>query len=541
LDEFKKQDMTLRLPTLFIVFFVWLSVSVAAQNNPTVVIEPYTINNLPGLQAYAYGKYEGKWIIIGGRTDGLHKRQPFAAFDAAGNNTTIYVVDPNTQQVWNAALTALPQSLQEQLQSTNMQYIQVDTVLYIVGGYGYSATANDHITYPYLTAANLPGLISAIINGQSIAGNFRQTSHQFLAVTGGHLGRLNNTYYLAVGNRFDGRYNPMGNATYTQTYTNAIRKFTINDNGTSLSISNLDSMTDALQLHRRDYNMVPQVFNGNTLGYTIFSEVFQTTADLPFLNSVDFTANNYTPNNNFSQYLNHYHCPNFGVYDSTENKMHSFFFGGISQYYVDGTGLQVQDNNVPFVNTIARVTRDNNSNMTETKMETEMPALLGSAAELILSDDLPIYNNEVVRLNDLPSDTTFIGYIYGGIASTAPNVFFSNATNPSSASNTVFRVYLVQDNTSTGISIPKTESLKLEVYPNPVRRGNLAFTITGKTENNATANLQNISGQIIEKALLTDLKRVGKQYYFNSNLSPGSYILSITSGQFLISERFISH
>ena len=49
-----------------------------------IAIEPMNISGLGGLQAYAWGQHNGKWLIIGGRLDGLHRRQPFAAFDVAG-------------------------------------------------------------------------------------------------------------------------------------------------------------------------------------------------------------------------------------------------------------------------------------------------------------------------------------------------------------------------------------------------------------------------------------------------------------------------
>src|SRR5690606_29768471 len=56
-----------------------------AQTSPfQVELEPYPINGLPGVQSYAQGEYDGEWVIIGGRTDGLHRRQPWATFDEAG-------------------------------------------------------------------------------------------------------------------------------------------------------------------------------------------------------------------------------------------------------------------------------------------------------------------------------------------------------------------------------------------------------------------------------------------------------------------------
>ena len=76
-----------------------------------------------------------KWVIIGGRIDGLHQRQPFAAFQESDNNQNVFVIDPVTDQTWLAGLNTLSTPLFEQLQSTNQQFIQRDSTLYIVGGY----------------------------------------------------------------------------------------------------------------------------------------------------------------------------------------------------------------------------------------------------------------------------------------------------------------------------------------------------------------------------------------------------------------------
>ena len=78
---------------LTLLFSVLIS-SVFSQNNFNLTIEEGTLADGPGLQSFVVGKHEGKWLLIGGRKDGLHQRQPFAAFLASDNNTTAYVVDP---------------------------------------------------------------------------------------------------------------------------------------------------------------------------------------------------------------------------------------------------------------------------------------------------------------------------------------------------------------------------------------------------------------------------------------------------------------
>lgn len=123
------------------------TLSFSQQDPFQVAFEPIDIPNLGGVQSYAFGQSAGKWLIVGGRLDGLHRRQPFAAFDIAGHNNQLIVINPEGRQKWSAALTSLPTSIREQLSSTNMEFIQEGDYLYCIGGYGYSATQGDHIIH----------------------------------------------------------------------------------------------------------------------------------------------------------------------------------------------------------------------------------------------------------------------------------------------------------------------------------------------------------------------------------------------------------
>ncbi len=82
-------------------------------------------------------------------------------------------------------------------------------------------------------------------------------------------------FYLVGGHLFDGKYNPMGNPTYIQEYTNQIRKFAIDNSGSQLSYHNYSAITDPVHLRRRDYNLLPQIFpNGEQGGLTVSSGGF---------------------------------------------------------------------------------------------------------------------------------------------------------------------------------------------------------------------------------------------------------------------------
>lgn len=439
----------------------------------TVEIEPLTITNAPGVQSFAWGKTsDEKWVVFGGRIDGLHQRQPFASFLETDNNKTIFVIDPVGEQVWSTSIDVLPASLFEQLQSTNQQFYQDSTTLYTTGGYGYSTTAGDHVTYPYLTAIDLDGVADAVINQTSIVPYFRQITDTNLQVTGGHLGYLNGYYYLVGGQMFEGQYNPMGpthGPGFVQVYTNEIRKFQIVDDGVNMSVQNYSAIHDTTDLHRRDYNMSPQIFPDGTEGFTAFSGVFNP-SDLPWLNCVNVFESNYSVIPNFNQYLSQYHSSKVPIFDADANTMHTLFFGGLSQYTLDANNTLIEDPDVPFVKTISRITRNSDWSMEEIELSyIEMPTLVGPGAEFIPVDGyyLP---REILDLNAVPSTKTLIGYIYGGIESSAENIFFVNDGTQSWASNVIFKVYINKSAASIEeVTIGGHEVFDMVIYPVPVR------------------------------------------------------------------------
>lgn len=487
----------MRILFTFALAIALSSILVGQSFNYEVVLEPITIDNLGGLQSFAHGEHDGQWLIVGGRLDGLHQRQPFASFDLAGHNDQLIVVDPVQQQRWVASLGTLPAALQEQLRATNMEYYQEGDYLYLLGGYGFSNLENDHTTFGQIAAIHVPGVITAIKNNEDLNPHIRYQAVEDFAVTGGQLGKMGDTYYLVGGQKFIGRYNPHGpdhGPGFFQEYTNEIRRFQLSDDGADLTITMLEPWTDAVNLHRRDYNLADQMMPDGTPGLTLFSGVFQHDVDLPFLSSVNITPAGYQVQENFEQYFNHYHCAHVSFYKASANEMHTVFFGGMAQYYQEGGNL-MQDDNVPFVNTIARVSRTADGTMTEYKLEEVMPALLGSGAEFIALPDLPMYENGVLQMDQLTADTTELGYIFGGISSSAPNIFWINDGTQSEANNVIYRLKLVKKINTSAEEITE-EGLDLKVFPNPTS-GTFTIQLNVWKSTAVTVSLRDIEGKVV--------------------------------------------
>ncbi len=449
------------LPLLFFLPFLAFSQNTFPYR---LALEEVSIPGLPGLHSFAFAQADGKWLIVGGRRDGLHARQPFNAFPAAQNNNQLYVLDIGSNQLWSASLSGLPAAVQEQLQSTNMNFHQLGDTLYITGGYAYSPSATDHITFPRLTTLIVSQTINAIQQAQPIVPFVQSLTDNQFALTGGQLSALGNTFYQVGGHRFDGRYNPMGNPTYTQTYSEQIRRFTISNSPGALSVLHSQPITDAIHLHRRDFNLLPMIYPGDSTGFMISAGVFQPAADLPYLYPVDIRPEGIMPRTGFNQYLSQYHSAHSSLY--RQGEMHHLFWGGMSQYqYVNG--LLVEDQQVPFVKTISRLTRRIDGTLEEFLLPDEMPGLRGASAEFIPDHSLAYDEMEILHLDSITTDSIRIGHILGGLLSPLANPFSSNQTGQTNAVATIYAVWLIRDEVSTSAPLPGDHRRQFRIWPNP--------------------------------------------------------------------------
>ena len=404
-------------------------------------IEEVSIPGFKGLHSFAYAQHDGKWLLVGGRTDGLHTRQPFAAFPLANNNRNLIVLDPDTKEYWSAPLEPLPGDIQEHLQSANMNFYQSGDTLFFIGGYAYSETAKGHITFPKLTTIKVSEVIKGVMNGKLDRLMFGHLADERFAVTGGQLGKIGDLFYLVGGHRFDGRYTPENSRQNLQVYTNAIQRFSIDIAGPSPVVKDYSSLVDKDHLRRRDFNLVPYQFGNGRPGYLVSTGVFQATADLPFLTLVEIDSDSYFPVQNFEQYLSHYHSPKLAMYESSQNSLHMLFFGGLAQFYYKD-GMRVQDDQVPFVTTISRVTRKSDGTFTEQALPISMPDFAGTSAEFIPNTKLPRSETGVFLMGNTATEPILLGHMVGGITSPTANPFSTNQTNQTSADSRIFRIWV---------------------------------------------------------------------------------------------------
>lgn len=286
--------------------------------------------------------------------------------------------------------------------------------------------------------------------------------------------------------------------------------------------------------------MSPQIFPDGSHGFTMFSGVFQHTANLPWLNTVDVSSTGYTVNNNFNQYLSQYHSAKIPVYDESNNTMHTLFFGGISQYKLDANNTLIKDDNVPFVNTISKVSRFSDGSMTESILDIKMPSLLGSGAEFIPTHNSTLYlNDEIVNLNNVSNGTTLIGYIFGGIESSQENIFFINNGTQSSASNLAFKVFINKSSLSVDeIALNEKNIYNLKAYPNP---SNALFSVEVFIPNTekSTIEIFDILGRSVKKNAVEKSIGIKTIKVDLSKVASGEYQLVFKNSNKIVEKKLI--
>lgn len=525
----------------------------------TIKLTPVFGENIPGYHSGAIAVWGGKWLYIGGRTNGLHGLNVNDGFPTEFANNVVTVIDTATWTAQYASLNQLPATVADPLRSTNMQFYQKDSLLFMVGGYGWDSTLFDFNTFPTLSIINIPQMISAVEAGDSIHPYITQLVDTNFAVGGGELAMQNDTFLLVMGHKFIGRYDPNPNSTlFTQRYTDAIRAFLLNtDTAGNFIPTILPEWRDTVNFHRRDFSMAPffrcitsSLFCDTVKqdGFQVLGGVFKRDKDLPYTNSVRF---NYSTQQKFisvenTLYSNSYTAPVISIFSTWSNTNLHIRFGGMG----DVRSIDVPsfsdlelDTLVPFTKRCTgfgggggQIYFRTNTTITDPKL----PDYLGTNASFISNTGNNVFcagfgpvnftynNEEQPALGDVINGT---GYLFGGIRGTQPN------NGPSSANDTIYRVSFIYGHPQISNVNETPVNLNLNVYPNPTKN-QLAVSLQQPGKNNVTLNLYTLQGQLLNTQTLTFVGQA-QATVPTTNLAAGMYLLKAQTPNGIVTQRVV--
>lgn len=456
----------------------------------------------PTLQSFSVGQTKlGEWVMIGGRTSGLHKftDNGLVNFPPSKQNDMIWVYDPVQDKSWSRPLSESGLSADQQLSlsTNNAQQFQRGNVMFRVGGYVYDKVNKSFETRNRLSAIKLNSLVNWTKGKTkqlpqnsvlSVAGEPMQVEGKptyLFAVTGGELlkGRNPNQALLIFGQDFAGAYT----TGVTGLYTSQVRSFDINYKPRTKELSyilNSVSKSDPNQFGRRDLNVVTQlhrddkgelVQKGTALAGVFYKGlgVWTVPVEIDLLTGQPTMPAANDPAT-FKQAVNQYTAANVGVFSRCENNQTNLVFGGISaviqapsglSYYVNLDNESNQPFPYPFTSQIAAFTSTADGRWKQS-LAGSFPIINDSEGDPLTFGASSVYvpidkgqdpqrvryladgvlNLDRLRRNGQSGTPVLVGYVVGGIASQVSNNFDDlstyGGTNYTHASGEIFQVLI---------------------------------------------------------------------------------------------------
>jgi hypothetical protein len=182
--------------TLLSIFF---TAGLAAQVDETVrEMPPRAVALYPTLEdmyGYAIGEYEDYLMVFGGSIRSQQTEQYRQDFP----NLDILLIDFKRQRASAYTNGQLEGALGEQMGATGLSYYQQGNTLFLIGGYGYSESQNQYVTFPYITAIDLKATLSALLEGKNPVASFYQICDERLAIFDGTLDYNGEEFFLING------------------------------------------------------------------------------------------------------------------------------------------------------------------------------------------------------------------------------------------------------------------------------------------------------------------------------------------------------
>lgn len=431
---------------------------------------------MPALQSFVSASWKGKWVIIGGRTNGYHQTggrdTDFARSQA---NQKIWVIDttgPAPHKIYSSPLAALPDNLapvRDQWMASNLLHCQVSDTLYIAGGYGENS---DHqwVTYPILSAVSLPALVEGVMDAKPFRNSISFTQSGLVQSSGGDLLKLDDGFYLVMGHVFTGSYadfeggNEHNSVKASQKYVGEIRRLSISRTASGLNVALLDRFSNP-EFLRRDLNTTYTILpDGKSLGGAAYGGVF-TKDQLNFSRPIYFgPASSPWVDDGYEQKMSAYACAKLLLYDRSSNTMYTTFFGGISRWLWNYeksqfeaaplVGDKTKDtyfDGLQWIDQISTLVRQGRQTTEFVQPSNRLPGAMGAEAVFFPLDSLQEVRSgtKILDAEQFRGKRILAGYIYGGIRA-YPHQFpyrddspaYRPGAVPTKPSDAVLKVYV---------------------------------------------------------------------------------------------------
>jgi hypothetical protein len=431
----------------------------------------------PRLQSFAWAEWEGKWILLAGRTTGYHGvGTADADFPRDRSNDRIWVIDPGvsgTAKTYSFPVARLPARLnavQDQWLSSNPLFFQDKATLYLAGGYGMNSEGK-WVTYPVLSSVDLPLLVKGVMEGRdTFSQTVAWTESDLVQSAGGALLKLDDDmFYVAGGHVFMGTYrdfegsNEQATTTASQSYLSEIRKLRIRraEKG-HLSVSLVEAYPDP-QFARRDMNAGLVILpDGHSLGAAVYGGVF-TRDQLNFSKPIYWNSATMPHEDSFEQKMSAYTCARLEMFDPDSKNMYTTFFGGISRWTWDEREKQfvaaplvgdktttIYLDGMPWIDQVSTLIRHGSETL-EVVQDARLPGYVGTNGAFLpvpalkrIREDADVYDLRAMR-----GKRVLIGYIYGGIRA-FPKEFpyleksrsYSSGNVPTKPNDLILAVYI---------------------------------------------------------------------------------------------------
>jgi hypothetical protein len=470
------------------IFFLSFSmVCIGADKIPlTQVGLPFTLDatenvaahfpGAPRLQSFAWAEWEGKWILLAGRTTGYHGvGTADADFPRDRSNDRIWVIDPGVSgmaKTYSFPVAQLPAHLnavKDQWISSNLLFFQDKATLYLAGGYGVNSEGK-WVTYSVLSSVDLPSLVKGVTEGRdTFSQTIAWTESPLVQSAGGALLKLDDgMFYLAGGHVFMGTYrdfegsNEQATTTASQSYLSEIRKLRIRRADGHLSVSLVAAYPDP-EFARRDLNAGLVILpDGHSLGAAVYGGVF-TRDQLNFSKPIYWDSATMPHEDSFEQKMSAYTCARLELFDPDSKTMYTTFFGGISRWTWDESEKQfmaaplvgdktttIYLDGMPWIDRVSTLIRHASETL-EVVQDARLPGYVGTNGAFLpvpalkrIREDADVYDLRVMR-----GKRMLIGYIYGGIRA-FPKEFpyleksrsYSSGNVPTKPNDLILAVYI---------------------------------------------------------------------------------------------------